>query len=442
MRLASEQDPDAIDYLVEMRRYDERSTLAARLERARLERARPEVLGEDVVALARLLARFHAHARKVPVDRGGALAVRARVEENLEELLEAVASPADADRVGALERFTHAFLAGHAAELDSRARAGLVVEGHGDLRAEHVLLNGAVRVVDCIEFDPRRRELDVADELAFLVMDLTMRGAESLARLLVDSFRKAGGDPGDERLIALYACFRALVRAKVRLLRAAQMPPRTPEQRDQGVAAEELLALAERFAWRARRPLLIAICGPPAAGKTTLASALSQVSGLAHLSSDVVRKRAAGLAPDERAPLGAYSAEANRRTYAELGRLAAGEVASRKGAIVDATFRHRADRAAFIDAFADRAPLLFVECRTPFEVTAARARRREADPGRVSDASEAVIVSERHSWEPLDELERDSRITLDGDRPLEHQLAVLQARLDSRLAAAGSIPAS
>ena len=181
---------------------------------------------------------------------------------------------------------------------------------------------------------------------------------------------------------------------------------------------------------------------PPAAGKTTLAGALSEASGLPHLSSDVVRKRAAGLAPDERAPLSAYSAEANRRTYAELGRRAAGEVGSHEGAIVDATFRHRADRAAFADAFADRAPLLFVECRTPFEVSAARARHRETEPGRISDASEAVVLSERDSWEPLDELERDSHITLDGDSPLEHQLAALQARLDSRLAAAGALAAS
>ena len=156
-----------------MRRYDERSTLAARLERvgpeARAVRTWPHWHGCS--------RDFTRRPRKVAVDGGGALAVRRRVDENLQELLEVLGSPADADRVRALERFTHAFLAGHADELDSRARAGLVVEGHGDLRAEHVLLNGAVRVVDCIEFDPRRRELDVADELAFLVMDLTMRGA-------------------------------------------------------------------------------------------------------------------------------------------------------------------------------------------------------------------------------------------------------------------------
>jgi uncharacterized protein len=429
-RLAAREDPEAVDYLVEMRRYEERSTLAARLERIR-----PSVLGENVDDLARLLARFHAATRKVARDRGGALAVRRRVDENFRELRQVLHSPPDSDRVRSLERFTDAFLTGQAAELDSRARAGLVVEGHGDLRAEHVLVDDAVRVVDCIEFDPRRRELDVADELSFLVMDLTMRGAEDLARRLVASYRDAGGDPGEAPLIAFYACFRALVRTKVALLRAAQLGPRSGAEVEERASAKDLLGLSERFAWQARLPLVIAVCGAPATGKTTLAGALARTARLRHLSSDVIRKRALGIAPHERAPLGAYSTAANRHTYTELGRLAAAEVARRHGAIVDATFRHRADRAAFLEAFGERAPLLFVECSTPFEVTVARARHREGEPGRTSDASERVVLAERHSWEPLDELELQMHVTLDGERPLAHRLADVQAHIDSGLVA-------
>ena len=436
LRLASEHDPDALDYLVEMRRYDERSTLAARLECGG-----PEALGEDVAALAKLLARFHARTRTVAVDRGGALGVRRRAEENLQELLLVVGSPAEADRVRALGRFTDAFLAGDAAELERRARAGLVVEGHGDLRAEHVLLNGAPRVVDCIEFDPRRRELDVADELAFLVMDLTMRGAQDLARQLVAAYRRAGGDPGEERLIAFYACFRALVRAKVRLLRGAQLPPRSSERRDQSAAARELLALAERFAWRARLPLVIAICGAPAAGKSELATALSRASGLRHLSSDVVRKRAAGLAPNERAPAAVYDASWNARTYLELGRRAALETSARGGALVDATFRRRADREAFARGFAGSAPVLFVECHAPARVLAERAARRERETDRISDATLPVVVRESARWEPLEEVMPQAHVTLRSDRPVEAMLADLIALLDSRIGLPGA-PAS
>ena len=435
LHLAAEDDPQAIDYLVWMRRYDERATLARKLTDGGAEKA----LLESIDSLARLLVPFHERARTVAGEGAGERAVRGRVEENIRELLGLLGgSSAASERVRTLERFTGAFLAGHAAELDGRAQGGRVVEGHGDLRAEHVLLDGPVRVLDCIEFDPRRRELDVADELAFLAMDLTMRGAESLARRLIDAYRDAGGDPGNEALVAFYACFRALVRAKVALLRVAQLEAPDAERRRQSAAAEELLALAERFAWRARLAPVIAICGAPASGKSTLAEALSQVSGLPHLSSDEVRKEAAGLSPQQRAPLALYGPQANRRTYAALGRLAADEATRRGGhggAIVDATFRHGEDRAAFLEAFTGRAPLLFVECTAPLEVRLERARHREAEPGRVSDASEAVVLDERHSWEPLSAISPAKRTILDTDRPLDGQLADLAAWLDRRLGA-------
>ena len=89
------------------------------------------------------------------------------------------------------------------------------------------------------------------------------------------AYRDAGGDPGEDRLIAFYAAYRALVRAKVALLRAAQHPASSSEHGRESAAARDLLALAERFAWRARLPLVIVICGVPAAGKSHLAQALA-----------------------------------------------------------------------------------------------------------------------------------------------------------------------
>jgi len=46
--------------------------------------------------------------------------------------------------------------------------------------------------------------------------------------------------------------------------------------------------------WRARRPLGLVVTGAAASGKTMLAIALANASGFEHLSSDVIRKQAAG----------------------------------------------------------------------------------------------------------------------------------------------------
>jgi uncharacterized protein len=424
--LAAEDDPRAVDYLVEMRRFDEQRTLAAKLERGELKRG-------DIVAVARMLAMFHARARQVAAVGVPVLAIERRMEENFHELLAIVEQRAEIERVLSLERFAHAWVVAHAQMLDARARRGFVRDVHGDLRAEHVLLGETLRVVDCIEFDRGLRELDVADDLAFLVMDLTANGGERFARTLVDAYRDAGGDPGEDRLIAFYAAYRALVRAKVALVRAAQHPAASSEHGHESAAARDLLAVAERFAWRARLPLVIVICGLPAAGKSHLAEALAEVSGLPHLSSDVTRKRLAGIRSHQRAPSAVYSADFNRRTYAELGRRAARETAACGGALVDATFRHRADRDAFAKTFGSAAPLLFVECQAPVRVLAERAALRDRQPRHVSDASLSVVLRERSTWEPLDELRPDAHVTLRSDRPVEAQLTDLLALLDRRI---------
>jgi aminoglycoside phosphotransferase family enzyme/predicted kinase len=424
--LAAEDDPRAVDYLVEMRRYDDRRTLAAKLTSGELSRG-------EAVDVARVLARFHEQARRVPAAGVRAVAVDRRMMENFHELLTAVEQRAEVERVLALERFAHAFIVANAGLLDARAQHGFVREVHGDLRAEHVLLGETVRIVDCVEFDRRLRELDVADDLAFLVMDLAARGGERFARTLVRAYREAGGDPGEDRLIAFYAAYRALVRTKVELLRAAQDPPESSAHGRHSAAARDLLALAERFAWRARLPLVIVVCGVPAAGKSELAQALAAASGLVHLSSDVTRKRLAGIAPTRRAPGEVYSRERSRLTYFELGRRAAHEADIHGGALVDGTFRHRVDREAFAHGFAQAAPVLFVECQAPRAVLAQRAAQRDREANRVSDASRRVVVRESVRWEPLEEVASEAHVTLRSDRTVEALLADLVALLDRRI---------
>ena len=217
VELTGEDDPRAVDFVVEMRRYDEAQTVAARLERGELYR-------RDIVEVGRLLARFHDGATRVTPDGAPVLAAERRFDRNLHELLGDVEQRGEIERVQGLERFAHAFVTAHAQTFWERAGRGQVREGHGDLRAEHVLLDGGVRIVDCVEFDPGLRELDVADDLAFLVFDLAARGGERFGELLVDAYRDAGSDPGSDALIAFYAAYRALVRAKIALLGCAQAP--------------------------------------------------------------------------------------------------------------------------------------------------------------------------------------------------------------------------
>jgi aminoglycoside phosphotransferase family enzyme/predicted kinase len=424
--LAPAGAPGAIDHVVEMRRFDEARTLAARVPHG----------GEfypALVAVGRRLAAFHAEA-DAPDGAHATAALHAAFAENVDTLLALSPDREFTWQVAALARFSESFFASRRSELEARAAAGRVRDGHGDLRAEHVLLERGVEVVDCLEFDPALRIVDAGCDLAFLLMDLVALGSPAAARAVLDGYRGAGGDPGDDALLAFFSVYRALVRAKVALVRAGQSADRT-----RLVAyARARVVLAERFAWRARQPGLVIFAGLSATGKTRLASAVSSWSGLRHLNSDPVRKRLLGLVPAARAGTAAYGKSFNRRTYAELGRLARDELEHRGGVLVDATFRHAADRAAFLDTLGGLPDgSLVVECRAPARVRVERARRRSGEAGAVSDADTEVVRLQSEDAGLLDELPPARHVTLRTDRPPAEVLDELAALIDARLARGG-----
>lgn len=417
----------ALEHVTEMRRFDERETLAARLEDGAASTS-------EVRRVARRVAEFHAGAEVVE-DAFAAAHVAGVTGDNFEALL-THAPFLGAARLAAGHRFAVAFPHGRRALIDSRAASGRVRDCHGDLRAEHVLLGDEVEVFDPIEFDPALRRIDVLADVAFLAMELMAADREDLADAFVGEYRAAAGEGGREadRLLWFYAAYRAWVRAKVACLRAAAMGG--GEGRDAELAtARRLAALGGRLAWRARRPVVLVICGGAATGKTHLSRALAEASGLPHLESDAVRKRLAGLDPSERAPDREYSDEASRRTYAELGVRAAESPA---GAIVDATFRRREHRDAFGEAYGNREPApLFVECRAPAATVVEWARGRVDEPGRVSDATPEIAERTLSELEPLDEVPAGDHVAIRTDRPVGEAVDDVEAALDARLAREG-----
>jgi uncharacterized protein len=424
--LADADAGDALEHVVVMRRFDERRTLAARLRAGAASEA-------DIRAVARRIARFHAAAEHAPADSFGPPQVAATVSENFTTLL-AFADEIGDPRLAAAHRYAVAFVHGRHTELAARVEAGHVRDCHGDLRAEHVVFeDDGPAVFDPVEFDPALRRIDTAADLAFLFMELIEAGREDLAEVLTTEYRKAGGDDGGDELLTFYAAYRSWVRAKVACLRAAEFP--AGELRGLELEhARALAALGERLSWRARRPLVVVVCGSSATGKTVLAGALAGVSALVQLSSDRVRKELAGLPPERRAPAAEYSEKASRETYRELGARAAAE-AARGGAIVDATFRRRADRDAFAATYSETGPRpVFVECRAPAAVVAERARRRELEPRRISDATTEIALRQLAEFEPLDEIDPDRHVIVRTDREPATVVDAVEAALDARLA--------
>ena len=417
LTIAPEYDPQAIDYAVLMRRYDDADTLASQLQ----QRAASGLL---MMTVGAAVAAFHEEAPVVEDADPDALS--AVVEETLASLADA---GAPGPRLASLARFCRAGLRAFAPLLAERAAAGRVRDGHGDLRAEHILLGLRVEAVDGVEFDAALRVADVGYDFAFLVMDVAGID-DGLARKLIRGYHAGHGDSGPPDLLAFFCVVRALVRAKVDFLRAGQLDGNAAQER--GARALERLRLAERFAWRARLPRLVCVTGLAASGKSTVADALGVAAGRTVLSSDRIRKLRAGIDPYEHAAPSAYGDAESRAVYDELARRAATAIRREGGAIVDATFRRATDADAF--AAGAPAPPEWIICEAPPAVLIQRAAARAAR-GSISDAGPAVVAGELAVYRGPFQAPGPELARLETTQPVPRLLEQLAETLDVRLGA-------
>jgi aminoglycoside phosphotransferase family enzyme len=228
---------EVVDWLVKMRRLPAARSLPAVVAGGALRSA-------DLTALGSRLADFY--RRCPPADLAPADYLRrqrADVEANRRELA-APGSGLPPALVGGLAAAQVVFLERHAELVGDRVRAGRVVEGHGDLRPEHVfLLETGPVVIDCIEFNREFRMVDWADELAYLGMECARLGARAAGERVLDVCAEALGDRPAAELLRFYAGRRACLRAKICLWHSADPGVADPEGWRR--RAREYLELAE-----------------------------------------------------------------------------------------------------------------------------------------------------------------------------------------------------
>jgi predicted kinase len=279
--------------------------------------------------------------------------------------------------------------------LEDRVRDGRVVDGHGDLRPEHIYLAPDPQVIDCIEFNAEFRTLDVADELAFLAMECEKLDAGHIGNQVLARYQEVSGDRPSRLIVDFFKCYRACVRAKVCALRAAQVEGRNHERQEQTAAG--YLNLAATYADRLGKPLLLVVRGTSGTGKSTLAAAISQAWSAELLQTDEVRRElfpAHGVQDDYGA--GRYSRENRGRVYDELLRRAGEDLRQGLTVIVDGTFLARDSRARAIQSAEQHGALaLIVNCHCPEHIARERIQERQLNGTSASEARSDFVAQQR-----------------------------------------------
>lgn len=423
-------DGEPFEYAVAMRAFTQDDLLAVMLEQGTLGR-------EHVDEFAREVAAFHARIASAAVGSpyGAPERVLADAMENFEEIVP-LADAALHPMLAALRDWTQDEFRRCSGTIAERRNGGFVREGHGDLHLGNAArVDGEVVLFDGIEFNPGLRWIDVMSEAAFAAMDLADRGREDLAWRFLNGYLEASGDYAGVAVLRLHLVYRALVRAKVRYLRAVQLADAADAQAAR-TEAVRYVALAARLA-QAVAPVLIVTHGAAGSGKTTLTQGLVEQWPALRIRSDVERKRLAGLAATAatESPIdaGAYGRTATRRTYARLAQAAKAVLDAGYAAILDATFLVRRDRQR-MRALAKQcgAPFVLLDFTVPEAVLRARVAQRAARGGDASEATVAVLELQLARREPLDEAERALAVRIGEHATPEEVVAALRARLPPR----------
>ena len=192
-----------------------------------------------------LLARFYERQRRyfIPASRYVSRLIE-RTDLDEKELL-APALKLDTAQVGAAAAAVRLSLDSLQPELGRRAVEGRVVEGHGDLRPEHICLAPPC-VIDSLEFSRELRTLDPVEELAFLRLECDVAGAPDVAEDIMTAYRNVSGDPFSRCLLDCYQGCRALVRAKIMAWHI--LDPTVASLAPWAEKAHAYVALAHRYA--------------------------------------------------------------------------------------------------------------------------------------------------------------------------------------------------
>ena len=398
-RFAAPGEP--IEYAVRMRRFDQEMRLDTQLELGELSVA-------DMKELGRNIATRHTAAPVVDEDQRETNI--SRTKDFIWDNFAALDGFVDDAELKLLHRWTEREIGKLETTLWQRFDDGFVRDCHGDLHlANLVRLPGGITTFDCIEFSTDLRHIDVACDIAFLIMDLVSRKRHDLAAHFLNRYLERTGDYGSMELLSLYFVYRCLVRAKVAAIRSQEREldsERVPDMAEiRHYTDMALRQIAERV------PTLVVTFGLSGSGKTWVSGQLMAAMPAMRIRSDLERKRMFGLSESERSDSavesGLYSKDASHRVYQHLCKTAGAILQAGHNVILDAAFLHASERAMAIAVAQEcGVPCVLLAITAPTEILRKRIQERT---NRATDASEAdleILEYQLRKLEPLTEQEK------------------------------------
>lgn len=385
---ATDKNAEIIDYLLVMNRFDEADLFENLAEAVRLDRF-------EMMDLAEKMVELHKNA-EVFKHRGGAAMIRGRILENDELMRCFVPEIFDPDDIDALKADALEALEKYAPLLDERKAEGKVRWCHGDVHFHNiVMLNGKPALFDPVEFNDELTHIDILYDLAFLLMDMEIRGLRRLSSILFNHYMAYSADWEGVPALPLFLSCRAAVNAYVYAQRSSETKDKELSER-LAKQAYEYLVTARRFL-NPPLPVLVACGGLSGSGKSRigreLAPFIGSPPGAVILRDDVLRKNMLGVDPDDSLGEEAYTPENEAKVFELLCTECRRVLATGQSVVADALFHDENQRKA-IEALAEQAGVEFrgFWVDAPLEIRKERVASRKRNP---SDVKTAAVLEKQ-----------------------------------------------
>lgn len=398
----------AFEYVLKMRQFPQ-SQLLSQLQ------AKGKLTRNHIDELATRIANFHQRTPKVPASEpfGTPEVVMEPVRQNFAQIRDLLPEDkAGLSQLSALEAWAESTYQRLQPLLAKRKAEGYIRECHGDIHLNNAaVLDGKVVLFDCIEFNKPFRLIDVANDIAFLIMDLEDRKLNSLANRLLNNYLEITGDYESLALMSFYKAYRAMVRAKVALFSLNQVSERNVKE---AILNQyyNYATLAESYTLIPHRCLIITT-GVSGVGKSYISLQLVEHFAAIRLRSDVERKRLLGSNTPKKQ---LYSSQANEKTYQRLYDLARISLQAGYITILDAAYLKFVERARALN-IAEGAGVAFIiiNCEAPLSIIEQHIKQRIAQGTDPSDANMEVVEQQLALKDPLIDKEKAISFTVATD---------------------------
>jgi len=404
-----------VDYVLKMKRVRDEEFLSDKIERGVVDNDYATQVGRHIAMLFKGIKTDPIQAK----ENGSFQTILKNCEENFYQTEKFVGKFINEKEYNFIKKKTYSFLENNSQLFEKRLNEGYIIDGHGDLRLDHVYEDeNGIGLLDCIEFNKRFRYNDVASEIAFLLMEFDQKGKVELSDACLKGFVEIFNDEDTLNLLNFYKCYRAYVRVKVACFMLDEL-----KESDERYSAElsklkRLIDLCQCYAINMEKPKVLIYYGLMGSGKSKNSKMLQKKFPVFRINTDEFRKDYFKISRLERVHedynKGIYSYENSKLIYKMMGEKVQEVTKLRRMAVVDGSFLKNELYSIFASHI--DTPIYKIKCHADDETILKRLMERKEKKS-VSDGRSELYFSQKKHAEDI-----GADITIDTSNSLEENL--------------------